>query len=146
MSLARDNPEMACQPPRTRAQRLGDAGERLVEERLSSMGWRILGRNVHVGRTEIDLLAVDPRPPPAVVLVEVRWRRERDYGLPEETVDWRKRRNLRAAMGRLLERGRLPDGTPLPPLAMRIDVIALEPSGADGAHISVRHHRSAVGG
>ena len=132
--------------PRTAAQQRGDAGERLVEERLIAAGWRILGRNVHVGRSEIDLLAVDPEPPGALVLIEVRWRRERGYGLPEETVDWRKRRVLRMAMGRLLESGRLPDGTSVPVLPIRIDIVALEPPIVPGGPVRLRHHRAAVGG
>ena len=37
-------------------------------------GWTVLARNVHVGRHELDLVAVDPGPPAALVVVEVRWR------------------------------------------------------------------------
>ena len=133
-------------PVRTAAQQHGDAGERLVERRLIAAGWRILGRNIHLGRSEIDLVAVDPGPPQALVLIEVRWRSGRSFGLPEETVDWRKRRRLRAGIGTLIESGRLPDGTPLPSLPMRIDIVALEPSVDGAGEVTVRHHRSAVGG
>ncbi|MBA2701467.1 MAG: YraN family protein, partial [Chloroflexi bacterium] len=77
--------------PRTGAQLSGDAAEELVAARLAADGWTILGRNVHVGRYELDLVAVDPGPPPALVVVEVRARRTRDFGLAEETVDHRKR-------------------------------------------------------
>jgi putative endonuclease len=127
---------------RTAAQQLGDDGERLVAGHLEQSGWRILGRNVHLGRAEIDLLAIDPGPPATLVLVEVRWRRQRAYGLPEETVTWRKRAHLRAALGRLIEAGRLPDGTPLPTLPFRIDIVALEPDEGGGTRI--RHHRAAI--
>lgn len=133
-------------PPRTPAQQRGDAGERFVEERLVAGGWQILGRNLHLGRSEIDLLGIDPGPPSTLVLVEVRWRGERGYGLPEETVDWKKRRRLRAALGRLLEMNRLADGTPLPMLPVRIDIVALEPPDEPGGGVRLRHHRSAVGG
>ena len=132
--------------PRTPAQQQGDAGERLAERQLTAAGWLILGRNLHLGRSEIDLLAIDPGPPGALVLVEVRWRRGRGYGLPEETVDWRKRRQLRAAMARLLEMGRLPDGAPVPALPVRIDIVALEPPLAPGGDVRIRHHRAALGG
>ena len=84
--------------------------EGLVAARLTSAGWTILARNVHVGRHEIDLVAIDPGPPSALVIVEVRWRVSRDFGLPEETVDHRKRRRVRAAAYGLLERGELADG------------------------------------
>ena len=46
-----------------------------------------------------------PGPPAALVVVEVRWRAGRDFGLPEETVDHRKRVRVRAAAYGLLDRG-----------------------------------------
>ena len=123
---------------RTDAQRAGEAAESVVAGRLESAGWSILARNVHVGRHEIDLLAVDPGPPRALVVVEVRWRADRDFGLPEETVDHRKRVRVRQAAYGLLDRGSLPDGDPLPRLPLRFDLIVLEPGGR------VRHHRHAL--
>jgi putative endonuclease len=123
---------------RTDAQRAGNAAEAVVAGRLEAAGWSILARNVHVGRHEIDLLAVDPGPPRALVVVEVRWRADRDFGLPEETVDHRKRVRVRQAAYGLLDRGSLPDGDPLPRLPLRFDLIVLEPGGR------VRHHRHAL--
>src|ERR1035437_6791180 len=93
---------------RTPSQRAGDAAEDAVAARLVARGWVVLGRKVRAGRSELDLVAVDPGPPPALVVVEVRWRRSRAFGLPEETVDRRKLRHLRAGVGRLVEAGRLP--------------------------------------
>lgn len=124
----------------TAAQRIGDAAEQLTVDRLRAAGWTILGRNVHVGRDELDLVAVDPGPPPALVVVEVRQRGRRDFGLAEETLDHRKRRALRRAAGALLERGALPDGTPLPPLPLRFDLVAIDPA-RDGTP-TIRHHRA----
>ena len=126
---------------RTDAQVSGDAAEALVASSLAAAGWRILGRNVRVGRNELDLVAVDPGPPPALVIVEVRWRGRRDFGLPEETVDHRKRARLRAAVHGLLEEGVLPPGTPLPRLPVRIDLVVVEPPASPGDAIRVRHHR-----
>ena len=60
---------------RTAAQLAGDAAETLVARTLVDAGWTILARNVHVGRHELDLVATDPGPPAALVIVEVRWRR-----------------------------------------------------------------------
>lgn len=123
----------------TEAQRIGDEGEALVAGRLTAAGWTILARNLRLGRDEVDLLAVDPGPPQALVVVEVRRRGRRDFGLAEETLDWPKRRALRRAMGALLEAGALPDGRSLPLLPMRVDLVAIDPG--PGGEPSVRHHR-----
>jgi Holliday junction resolvase-like predicted endonuclease len=131
---------------RTVAQRAGDAAETLVSERLRGTGWTILGRNLRLGRNEIDLVAVDPGPPATLVIVEVRWRSRRDFGLPEETLDRRKRAHLRAAVGRLLDAGALPDGRSLPNAPVRVDLIVVEPPLRVAGELRVRHHRNALGG
>jgi putative endonuclease len=127
---------------RTAAQLAGDAAESLVADRLIAAGWTILARNVHVGRHEIDLVATDPGPPGALVIVEVRWRGRRDFGLPEETVDHRKRRHLHRAGYALVDGGPLPDGSLIPVLPLRFDLVVVEPDPS-GAEPRVRHHRSA---
>ena len=126
------------EPIRTAAQRAGDAAETLVAARLAEAGWTVLARNVHVGRHELDLLAIDPGPPAALVVVEVRWRARRDFGLPEETVDHRKRVRVRSAAYGLLDRGTLPDGSPVPRLPLRFDLVVVEPGDR------LRHHRHAM--
>jgi putative endonuclease len=123
----------------TRAQQIGDEGEQIAAARLEQAGWRILGRNVRLGRSELDVVAVDPGPPRMLVIVEVRRRSRRDFGLAEETFDHRKRMALRRAMGTLAGLGALPDGTLLPHLALRVDLVAID-RGPDG-RMSVRHHR-----
>lgn len=120
---------------RTAAQRTGDDAEAAVAEYLAGLGWRLLASHVHVGRAELDLVALDPGPPPALVIVEVRWRGRRDFGLPEETVDHRKRARLHRAGFELRDAGQLPGGMPLPNLPLRFDLIALEPGGR------LRHYR-----
>lgn len=136
-----DDPAMPRR--RTPAQRSGDAAEAYVSGRLVAVGWTVLTRNVRVGHLELDLVAVDPGPPPVLVVVEVRWRRSRAFGLPEETVDHRKLARLRHAAFRLLDLGTLPDGTRLPRLPLRIDLVVVEPAGGRmGESPIVRHHRS----
>ncbi len=129
---------------RTSRQRLGDAAESLVAERLTARGWRVLARNVHAGRSELDIVAVDPGPPARLVVVEVRWRRSRDFGLPEETVDFRKRALLRRGIARLLDAGTLPDRSPLPHLPIAVDLAVVEP-GPGGAP-TARLYRDALDG
>ena len=128
---------------RTAAQLAGDTAEDLVATRLSEAGWTVLARNIHVGRHELDLVAVDPGPPAALVIVEVRWRGRRDFGIAEETFDHRKRAHLRTAVGRLLEDG-LPDGRSVPRLPIRIDLFAVEPPGSAAGVPRIRHHRNAL--
>jgi putative endonuclease len=127
---------------RTTAQLAGDAAETLVLTRLVEAGWTVLARNVHVGRHELDLVAVDPGPPAALVVVEVRWRRSRGFGLPEETVDHRKRARVRKAAYGLLDRGSTPDGSAIPRLPLRFDLVVIEPGDRDGEP-RIRHHRAA---
>jgi len=123
----------------TAAQRIGDAGEELAATMLSAAGWTILARNVRLGRHELDVVAVDPGPPAALVVVEVRRRGRRDFGLAEESLDHRKRLALRRGVGELLALGRLPDGRQLPALPLRVDLVAID-TGVDG-NPAIRHHR-----
>jgi Holliday junction resolvase-like predicted endonuclease len=129
---------------RTDRQKAGDAAECLVAERLAARGWRILARNVHAGRSELDIVAVDPGPPARLVVVEVRWRRSREFGLPEETFDHRKRAHLRAGVARLLERGQLPGGQVLPRLPISLDLAIVEPG--EGGEAQVRLYLDALAG
>jgi Holliday junction resolvase-like predicted endonuclease len=128
---------------RTSRQLLGDAAECLVAERLTARGWRVLARNVHAGRSELDIVAVDPGPPRRLVIVEVRWRRSRDFGLPEETLDRAKRTQLRRGIARLLDGGHLPDGSELPRLPIAVDLAVVEPGF--GGRPTARLYRDALG-
>jgi putative endonuclease len=119
---------------RTALQDRGDAAESLVADGLAAAGWQILARNVRIGRGELDIVAIDPGPPRHLVIVEVRWRRSRDFGIAEESLDYRKRAHLRAALGRLLADG-LPGGVALPSLPIRVDLVVVEPGDR------IRHHR-----
>ena len=130
----------------------GDRAEAFVADRLRDGGWRILGRQVPVGRDEIDLIAIDPgdgHGPGVLVFVEVRSSRDGRFGAPEESVVGRKAARMYRAVLALLRAGSLPDGRALPHLAWRVDVIAVTglgggrrgPAGASGAG-TVRHRRA----
>ncbi len=124
----------------TAAQQIGDAAEQLVADRLIAAGWAIIARNLRLGRDEVDLLALDPGPPPALVVVEVRRRGRRDFGLAEETLDHRKRLAMRRIVGILRSGTHLPDGTRLPRAGLRVDLVAIDDT-PDGRR-SIRHHRA----
>ena len=121
---------------RTAQRRTGDAAEQVVVDGLVAAGWSILARAIRVGRNELDIVAVDPGPPRTLVIVEVRWRRRRDFGLAEESVDHRKRVKVRHAAHDLRERGDLPH------LPVRFDLVVVEP-GPTGDGPRIRHHRAA---
>ena len=129
---------------RTDRQKAGDAAESLVSERLAARGWQILARNVHFGRSELDIVAIDPGPPARLVVVEVRWRRSKEFGLAEETFDHRKRAHLKAGIARLLELGSLPGGDELPRLPLALDLAIVEPGA--GGRPAVRLYRNALAG
>ena len=127
---------------RTQRQLAGDRAEGLVSERLAAMGWTVLGRNVHAGRSELDIVAVDPGPPARLVVVEVRCRATRGFGGAEGSFDWRKRAHLRRGIARLVECGRMPDGTAIPPLPVALDLAVVEP-GVNG-RAKARLYRDAL--
>jgi putative endonuclease len=92
-------------------------GEAEAARYLRGLGWEILETNWHCRYGELDLIASAGE---ALVFVEVKTRRSKSFGLPEEALTPAKRRRiLRAAWTYLDERG-------LTPSAWRVDVIAIE--------------------
>jgi putative endonuclease len=84
----------------TKAQEIGRAAEDAAALALEREGMVILGRNLRVGRLEIDILA---RKGAVVAVVEVRSRAGGSWVGAFTSVDWKKRARLRAA-GRALWR------------------------------------------
>lgn len=102
---------------------VGRWGEKQAERFLKKSGYKILGRRVRVGRhDEIDLIAKDGE---TMVFVEVKTRKNENYGRPAVAVGREKRRRLsRAAVSFLKKK------TSRPPY-IRFDVIEVigEPNG-----------------
>lgn len=90
---------------------------------LADRGWRVLARNVRVGRSEIDMVAVEPAG--TIVFVEVRSRTASHLGAPEESVDGAKVARLYTAAWELMRTGRLPDGVALGEKAFRVDLVTV---------------------
>jgi Holliday junction resolvase-like predicted endonuclease len=127
--------------------RRGDRAEQLATGHLESLGWRVLARNVAAGRDEVDIVALDPGPPAAIVCVEVRSNTTGRFGAPEESVVGRKVRRLYRSMAALRAAGELPDGAgPLPRgVPWRVDLLVVEDAptlgpGTGGA--TIRHLRN----
>ncbi len=70
---------------------LGRAAERAATSYLVQRGWRVLGRNVRVGRGELDLIV---RRGSALAFVEVKARRTHTCGTPEDAVSASKQRQV----------------------------------------------------
>ncbi len=69
-------------------------GENLAARHLKRAGYRILERNVRLGRFEVDIIARDGD---TICFVEVRTRATGDPVPPEDTIRARKCSHLRAA-------------------------------------------------
>ncbi len=101
---------------------IGLRAESNVATYLSSHGYRVLDRNVKLGRDEIDLVAWD-REMQEVVFVEVKWRETSWYGHPASAVDRAKMRRLERAAVQYIQRFQRQ-------VTYRFDIIAI--SAEDG--------------
>ncbi|MCL4209051.1 MAG: YraN family protein [Phycisphaeraceae bacterium] len=96
---------------------LGDCGEHEAARWLAARGYRVLHRNLRVGKDEADLVMLDPDGR-TVVIVEVKTRRDDDVR-PEENVHGRKRHRLNRLAAVLARRREYRDRP------FRFDVIAI---------------------
>ena len=74
---------------------LGRWGEDLAAAFLEEKGYAIIERDWKSGHHDLDIVAKDGS---TLVIVEVKTRRNRLYGNPEEAIDYRKRRCLLSAI------------------------------------------------
>jgi putative endonuclease len=115
--------------------RLGAEGEAAAARHLAAAGYRVVARNVRADGVEIDLVVARGR---TLAFVEVKTRRSRRAGSPEEAVDARKRARLvRGARAFLREHGALARRA----RHVRFDVVSVEPD-ARGALVA-RHRAGA---
>ena len=74
---------------------LGKWGEDQAVEYLQRKGYTIIERDWKSGKRDLDIIAQDGD---VIVFVEVKTRRNRLYGEPEESVDYHKLQNLQQAI------------------------------------------------
>jgi putative endonuclease len=114
-------------------QDLGRWGEQTAAAFLIEAGYTILAQNVRSAYGEIDLIArpdlVLPQPQGIIVFVEVKTRRSRRYGLPEQAVAVQKQAHLCAAAAAYMQEH------PELPQHWRIDVVAIQRRGATDPEI-----------
>lgn len=106
-------------------------GEDAAAGWLVGHGYRVLARNVRFRRGELDIVAVDGN---VLVFVEVKTRRTRRAGLPQEAVHPRKQAQIRR-LATAWMKVRFAEER-----ACRFDVIAVS---LDGAGLQVDHIRGA---
>ncbi len=114
---------------------LGVRGERLAAQYLAGMGYELVARNWRCEVGEIDLVVLDGD---CLVFVEVRTRRGRSLGTPEDSITARKRQRLwDLAWAYIVEQDWTGD--------CRIDVVAIE-MDRRGRLVRVDHYENAVTG
>ncbi len=74
--------------------RTGDEGEEIAAKLLTEKGFEILERNYRFGKGEIDIVARDPETS-SVVFVEVKSRKNLEYGEPEYGISKNKMSQIR---------------------------------------------------
>lgn len=106
----------------------GLAGERVAIAYLTSCGWSVEAHRFKLGRHDVDLVV---RRGSLVAFIEVKTRRSLEYGIPAESVGWRKRETLgRVAQLWRLRHGRRGD-------TYRFDLVAVTDHG--GGKMEVDH-------
>jgi putative endonuclease len=80
---------------------LGKWGEDLAVAFLQGKGYTIIERDWKSGRRDIDIIARDETG--TIVFVEVKTRRTRVFGEPEEAIDYRKIQSLQQAINHYIK-------------------------------------------
>ncbi len=96
---------------------LGNQGEKKAADHIARLGYEIIARNVRTPYGEVDLIAEHAG---CIVFLEVKTRRSRSHGLPEEAITKRKQQHLLASAQHYLQEQGLSESP------WRIDVVAVE--------------------
>ena len=80
---------------------LGKWGEELAVAYLQGKGYQIIERDWKSGRRDIDIIVQDETG--TIVFVEVKTRRSRVFGEPEEAIDYRKMQSLQQAINHYIK-------------------------------------------
>lgn len=103
--------------PQGARKKLGTWGEKVAALHLEGKGYDIVARNWRCARGEIDLVAQAGE---ILVFAEVKTRRGREMGTPEEGVTWHKAKKLLQLAQRYLYENDIED------VEWRIDLVAVE--------------------
>ena len=73
--------------------KIGGDYEKIAVSCLEEKGYKILGRNIYCRYGELDIVALDGL---TIVFVEVKYRKNSIYGMPEEAVTYKKQQAYRS--------------------------------------------------
>jgi len=111
---------------------LGKSGEEIALHYLEDKKYKIIAKSFRLFRGEIDIIAFDRK---TLVFVEVKTRKSRDFGLPEESVTPSKQQQIKKIAQGFLTKNNLHD------VECRFDVISLSFNEKEG--YSIRHINNA---
>ena len=112
----------------TEKKEIGQKGENLAVAYLQNLGYKVLERNYRCKLGEVDIIARDND---TLVFIEVRTRSSLDFGLPQESINRRKRHQISKVALEYMIRRKLKN------IPARFDVVAisLEPGKEKVDHI-----------
>ena len=73
---------------------LGRYGEQLAAQYLEKRGYKVISRNYHTRYGELDIVCQKQG---EIIFVEVKTRKTRLYGSPEESITYKKMQNMKKA-------------------------------------------------
>jgi len=123
------------------SKQLGNLGEKIAEKYLRKKGYKILARNFErkwasgPGGGEIDIVTKRKK---NIIFFEVKTILERQGFLPEDQVDWKKKRQLIKMAQIYLGEFKIPFESP-----WQIDILAIEIT-PDFKKAKVRHFKNAI--
>ena len=121
-------------PKSTSKNKLGKFGEEKAKEFLESKGYVLITSNFRYDRAEVDLIFKDEKNK-IVIFVEVKTRRNRKFGEPEESINKTKQNQIKkAAEGFISENDEFMD------YDLRIDTVSVF---MDGKGITINHTENA---
>jgi len=113
--------------PRRIAHEFGKSGEETAARYLKNKKFRIVKRNFRFLKGEIDIIAYDRE---TLVFIEVKARKSKEFGLPEESVTPSKQRQIKRVAKGFLVKNNLHD------VECRFDVLSLSFNEKNGYQIN----------
>ena len=106
---------------------LGKWGEETAAAYLEEKGYKIIERDWKSGHHDLDIVAIEDY---TLVIVEVKTRRSRLFGAPEEAIDYKKRQSLQSAINHYVKSHHLGS-------SVRFDIISIV--GTIGSRPEIDH-------